>query len=427
MKKYTLFHALYGASLGAAQRSYVIKSSVNSNEVLDGFVSFSIEFSSFPDFAALYNAPLPYALNGTRAIKALLAEHCPELVETNETYGYLGPLFAGVNNRLKEAAAWAAGINADKSIKLFSTYNYISGSTSPGVTLQGTLMNHTTTKRSVDAHITEYNKIKSVDPSVPPLIFGEANSLYNQGKPGLSNSFGAALWSSILTSTTAASASNASTCTWAPTTAVDDSRVMGTRALYYGNIAVAAMMGNLVRQPVSIVEIPLADSERKAAYAAYTNSGETLVRFMVINLNAYNTTVDGAGQVPLPDPAVRQPAVEYRFTVPDAAPAVRTGPDEKMRVVKIQRLLTNGSDAITGITWDGWSYNYELAGGKPATLGNVTVGETVEVCEDGNVNVTVPWSSAALLDFSGCDDHEGDSGGDGDVLKDRENEMVGWD
>lgn len=48
--------------------------------------------------------------------------------------------------------------------------------------------------RSVDSHITEYNKILAIDPSAPPLIFGEANSLYNEGRPGLSNTFGAALW-----------------------------------------------------------------------------------------------------------------------------------------------------------------------------------------------------------------------------------------
>lgn len=81
-------------------------------------------------------------------------------------------------------------------------HSYISGATSPGVTLQGTLMNHTKTMLSVDAHTKEYDAIfpgaraaggKGSD-KTPPLIFGETNSLYNQGKPGLSNSFGAALW-----------------------------------------------------------------------------------------------------------------------------------------------------------------------------------------------------------------------------------------
>src|SRR5688500_5347058 len=76
--------------------------------------------------------------------------------------------------------------------------SYISGAATPGVTLQGTLLNHDVTKRSVDGRVAEYNAIlsqasSSSDP-VPPLIFGETNSLYNQGRPGLSNTFGAALW-----------------------------------------------------------------------------------------------------------------------------------------------------------------------------------------------------------------------------------------
>lgn len=73
--------------------------------------------------------------------------------------------------------------------------SYISGAETLGVTLQGTLMNHTRTKQSVDAHIVEYDRIVSISGKhTPPLIFGEHNSLYNQGRPGLSNSFGAALW-----------------------------------------------------------------------------------------------------------------------------------------------------------------------------------------------------------------------------------------
>lgn len=61
--------------------------------------------------------------NGTRAIKTLLEEHCPELA-TEHTYGYMAPSFAGVGNRLKAPAAWAAGLKDEKSIKLFSTHKY---------------------------------------------------------------------------------------------------------------------------------------------------------------------------------------------------------------------------------------------------------------------------------------------------------------
>ena len=65
----------------------------------------------------------------------------------------------------------------------------------------------------------------------------------------------------------------------------------------------------------------------------------------------------------------------------------------------LKRLVANGSDAITGITWDGWSYNYELNNGKPVRLGNVTVGETVKVVS-GKATVGVEDSSAVVLDLT---------------------------
>lgn len=46
----------------------------------------------------------------------------------------------------------------------------------------------------VDTQVAEYKHIMASGPGHAPLIFGEHNSLYFQGKPGLSNSFGATLW-----------------------------------------------------------------------------------------------------------------------------------------------------------------------------------------------------------------------------------------
>ena len=67
---------------------------------------------------------------------------------------------------------------------------------------------------------------------------------------------------------------------------------------------------------------------------------------------------------------------------------------------EIQRLLANGSDAITGVTFDGYSYNYELESGKPVLLQNVTRGETVSIGSHGKMSIEVPRSSAAIVRFS---------------------------
>ncbi|KAK4247188.1 hypothetical protein C7999DRAFT_32360 [Corynascus novoguineensis] len=554
MKNVVLLYSLASSALAAPE--YPVPGSVESNDVFDGYVSYSIEFSSFPDFAgnnthpntfsatlldnlgelqgrkpyirvggntqdyALYDHSLPYALNGTydparaedypttitigpsyfesyntwkdvkfshgfnlglggnrssgwqtlldtvplackalgdgklyiweygnepdlfstsaqgpvrpanwseaafvsqwhngtRQIKALLQEHCPETLE-QDGYGFMAPSFAGVNNHLKESATWAAGLDGDEDIKLFSTHNYISGATSPGVTLQGTLMNHAVTKRSVDAHITEYNTILSQSSApVPPLIFGETNSLYNQGRPGLSNTFGAALWGVDFNLYSASvgfkrvhmhMGTNYRYAPWQPIST--DKATLGTKAPYYGSIAVAATLGS---GPVTVREIPLSsqiageDLQPEAAYAIYTEDGTVLSRLLVLNLRSYNTTVDGAGLEPLPSPGPRG-AVEYVFRLEGLTTPAPVG-----LAIPVRRLAANGSDAITGITWDGSSYNHELEKGQPVRLANVTVTsetERVVVGEGGVVRVRVEDASAALLDIDQGQPEKGDA------------------
>ncbi|TDZ33868.1 Beta-glucuronidase [Colletotrichum spinosum] len=326
-------------------------------------------------------------LNGTRAIADALSEACPDFPRAE----FMAPSNGGTANRLRAPAQWAAGIDADDNVALFSSHNYISGAESPGVTLQGTLMNHTRTVQSVGAHEREYANITARFDNVPPQILGEHNSLYNQGKPGLSNSFGAALWG-VDFNLYAASVgirrvfmhmgTDYRYASWQP---VDtDVAAIGTKAPYYGNIAIAAFISpGLSADPVSVAHVPLADdNELSSAYAAY--QGDELLRLLVINLHAYNSTIGGTGTSPDPD-APERPAFQYAFNVP-----------WQDGTAKVQRLYANGSDAISGIAWDGWSYNYELDEGRPVKLDNVTVGESVEI-KDGQVEVDIAASQAVVL------------------------------
>ncbi|KAI1314176.1 glycoside hydrolase family 79 protein [Xylaria venustula] len=344
-------------------------------------------------------------LAGTRAIRGVLAETCPDLL-SNETYGYIAPSFAGVANHLRAPRTWADGLDADGTIRYFSTHNYISGATSPGVTLQGTLMNHTRTKSSVDTHVSEFAEIASAATPGLVQILGETNSLYNQGKPGLSNSFGAALWAIDFSLYSASvgigrvhmhMGTNYRYASWQPITT--DLGVAGTRAPYYGNIAVAAFLGNLRIEPVRIAHLDLAAQEeqnlngtetdvgvRDSAYAAYVD--DVLARIIVINMRAHNYTLNGTGDLDALNPAPRKVRT-YNFGVDGF---------EDGREAVVRRLFANGSDAITGISWDGISYNYELALGKPVRLSNVTTGEKAEV-KGGAVEVAVPDSQAVVLDF----------------------------
>lgn len=244
-------------------------------------------------------------------------------------------------------------------------------------------MNHTSTAESVDAHVTEYNTIK---PGVPH-IFGEANSLYNEGRPGLSNTFGAALWGVDFLLYCASvniqrvhmhMGTNYRYQSWQP---IDTNvTTKGTKAPYYGNIAVAAFLGNLDIAPVQIAHLDTGGDEREVVYAAYVNN--VLRRVLILNLNEYNYTANGTG--PGLNPEARTVRT-YSFGVGNATTSA-----------SVQRLYANGSDAITGITWDGWSYNYELDQGRPVRLDNVTVGETVPVTA-GVVEVGVADSQAVVL------------------------------
>ncbi|KAI0178809.1 glycoside hydrolase family 79 protein [Hypoxylon sp. FL1284] len=322
-------------------------------------------------------------LNGTRAIKSVLEENCPDLL-SDDLYGYLAPSFGGTGNHLKAPRTWADGIDEDGDIKLFSSHNYISGAETPGVTLQGTLMNHTRTAQSVDAHVAEN---ASVVPGVP-YVLGETNSLYNQGRPGLSDAFGAALWGVDFAAYCAAAGvarvhfhmgTNYRYASWQPV--ATDKAPLAVKPPYYGNVAAAAFLGSdgasVAALELETVDDDSADPETDVAYAAY--AGAALRRVLVLNLRAYNYTSGDGGA---------RPTRTYRF----AGLANSTA-------ATVRRLYANGSDAVTGVSWDGWSFDHALDEGRPVRLPNVTVGEVVPVV-DGAVQVEVPDSQAVVLDFA---------------------------
>lgn len=261
------------------------------------------------------------------------------------------------------------------------------GATEPGVTLQKTLMNHTSITARVANHLDVLHTLRAKHLTNAPYIYGEMNSLYNQGRPGLSDSFGAALWGVDFNLYSASKGirrshmhqgSNYRYNAWQPEQT--NRTTMGTKAPYYGNVMVAAMLaGRDEGDEIRVLDVPL-DKETEGAYAAYVNG--KLARIAVVNLQEFNYTRDAAKE---------RPVKKYEFRIP--------GTGIQGRDLHLQRLLANGSNSISGVTWDGWSYNYELEGGKPVRLDNVTVGETVSVDKRGLVHFEVPDSSGAILNL----------------------------
>jgi len=175
---------------------------------------------------------------------------------------------------------------------------------------------------------------------------------------------------------------------WQPITTNDT--LVGTKAPYYGNIAVAASLGDHSAGRTSVANLPLPHSN-ESAYAIYGPSASIVPdRITVINMVQYNYTalINGTG---LASPTLK-PSKTYSFQLP-AACAVGAS-------IGVRRLLANGSDSITGITWDGYSYSWELDLERPVLLGNVTRGESLKIALGGVVSVDVPFSSVAVLDLS---------------------------
>nr|OQO23824.1 hypothetical protein B0A51_08146 [Rachicladosporium sp. CCFEE 5018] len=156
-----------------------------------------------------------------------------------------------------------------------------------------------------------------------------------------------------------------------------------TKAPFYGNIALSAFLGDLTkpRARPQIVDLGL-PNYYEAAYASYVRG--KLAKLIVINMNAYNATATNVGFITNYTRLVEK----YSFQLPRG-----------VKSVGLQRLLANGSDAITGVTFDGFSFAQELGHGKPVKLANTTRGETVRVSRSGMVEVSLLRSSAVILSF----------------------------
>ncbi|KAM3414650.1 hypothetical protein BST61_g9809 [Cercospora zeina] len=331
-------------------------------------------------------------LSWSRKIREEVAKACPAL-NTAERYKFLAPSFAGAPrlSNFSVARTFSGGLNDDNTVGIIAQHKYIASRGDPGITLQGTLMNHTNNKRAVGQLAAVSASIyaipdQSLVPENAPIILGEGNSLARQGIGGVSNSFGAALWGFdyALTLITGGlerwhmhQGTNYRYQPWQPIETRNTTR--GTKAPYYGNIATAAFLGDLTKARPQIVDLCL-PGDFQSAFASYIDG--RLAKIAAINLQSYNASADNDYKT-----SGERPASNFSFQVP-----------RQYRSASLQRLTANGSDAITGVTFDGFSYAHELDEGRPVRLNNVTIGEQVEI-KRGEVTVEVPDSSAVVLNL----------------------------
>lgn len=313
-------------------------------------------------------------LNGTSHIATYLQEACPELGPPS----FMAPSFSTVNSAFSPVTAFQDGLNSNQTITQISVHNYISGATKPGVTLQGTLMNHSVTVRSLTKHVNAANALASIDPAA--YILGECNSLYGGGASGLSNVFGAALWVLDFTLHAASTgvihrlhfhqAANAAYGAWSPISSV--SGPPATHPPYYGKLAAARFLG--ASNTTTVVEIPLSSTPHESAYAAY--KGGDLARFAILNMKEYNVSS-----------TVKRPVATYNFALSG---------DMVESKWKVERLTAPGSDVTSNVTFGGYAYEYSTLG-KGVKVNSTAAKETVQTGKDGVLTIGVSNSEAVVL------------------------------
>ena len=215
-----------------------------------------------------------------------------------------------------------------------------------------------------------------------PFMLTETNSLARQGLPLVSDTFGSALWN-VDFALQAASIGvqrvhmhqgvNYRYGSWQP---LETNRsVKATKPAFYGNAATADFVGRASGE-LRVKELKLKNGKAAEEESVYVASVDGVVdRLAVVNLRQWNATT-----------SEKRPEQRYEF---------QTCGDVKEATVR--RLIAEGSDSYSGVTYGGFSYNLELDEGRPVRLDNVTDVEIVPIGHDGKLVVKVPSSSAVVV------------------------------
>lgn len=206
-----------------------------------------------------------------------------------------------------------------------------------------------------------------------PYVIGETNSIACQGLAGVSDVFGAAVWS--VDYALYAASLNVSSLYWHMGTGYryaawqatkNGTTEAGPRPLYYGNWMVAQALGEGDVQVISIV-----NTSSLAGYAVYAagRKREVLRSVVLVNQEIFNSTASTG----------EKGSVEFKL------PEELCGGKGRARV---QRLTATGAEVRDGITF----------GGRTVALDGKIQGEIVkEEVQDGIVHVRA--SEAVLITF----------------------------
>jgi hypothetical protein len=231
-------------------------------------------------------------------------------------------------------------------------------STNPTVTLQGTLMNHSSIMHSLAAHVTLAAELRNY--TTVPYVLGETNSLSGGGASGLSNVFGSALWVvdySLYAASQGILRAHFHQSTTSPYAAWTPNGTLTTNPPYYGNVMVNAAIGDAPGTVIASLELQDNEDPLISAYILHNSDRRQLSRVVILNMHEWDSTTAGA-----------RPLLTFALTVPAG-----------VRGAHIERLSAAGADVTTGVTYAGMSYDYDLRQGKPVVVDEAATTEKVMV------------------------------------------------
>jgi hypothetical protein len=277
---------------------------------------------------------------------------------------------------ISEDVSWTAqtamdlGIASAGRAKTFCTHQYFGAACRPvKPTLAGALMNRTALVEGMNYHVgaSAYTVARGL-----PYVIGETNSIACQGLAGVSDVFGAAIWS--VDYALYAASLNVSKLYWHMGTGYryaawqatqNGTTAPGPRPLYYGNWFVASALGGSDAQVV-----PIVNTTSLAGYAIYSvkRHRSELRSIVLVNMDVFNSTSTHASQ---------------RTSVDFELPLSLVGRRSKTTV---RRLSAAGAEVREGI---------KFAGQTVALDGKITGKETKEQVTGGIVSVKA--SEAVLV------------------------------
>ncbi|KAH8812694.1 glycoside hydrolase family 79 protein [Xylogone sp. PMI_703] len=310
--------------------------------------------------------------NATDHLRTYIQKACPDLARS---FVLTAPSVSSPGSGLNAADIFKAGEDSEGDVKIISVHNYMGGATQPGVTLQGTLMNHTNVVNAVQGHVRYANSLANVPAD---YILGEHNSLYGGGAAGTSNVFGAALWV-LEISLNAASTGiikrehfhqsvGAPYSAWVPVQS--GSNAPQTLPPYYGKLAAATFLADSAKIQVKTISLG-GNPDFDSAYGAY--QGGQLERIALLNLREYDS-----------DSTTARGSQTYTVKV------------KPFQIWTVERLTAAGAHDVTGVTYNGYAYEYSSLG-KAVRVKGRTSSELAIADGFGNLRVKVADSEAVII------------------------------